>query len=74
MASTLGMSKIARLLNSNLKEELSAARKISLASVPILKQSALNRKSRKSLKPVRRNISAKKSKEDEAKAASDISK
>jgi ferritin-like metal-binding protein YciE len=40
MAITLGMSKVARLLNSNLKEELNAAKKITAARAPIMKQSA----------------------------------
>jgi hypothetical protein len=39
MANALGMSKVARLLNSNLKEELNAAKKITAAGAPIMKQS-----------------------------------
>src|ERR1700742_4562411 len=40
MATSLNMPKIARLLTSNLKEELATAKKITAASGPIMKQSA----------------------------------
>jgi ferritin-like metal-binding protein YciE len=40
MATALNMPKVVRLLNANLKEELGAAKKITAAGVPILKQSA----------------------------------
>ncbi len=40
MATTLGLTKAVRLLNSNLKEELAAVREINAAARPILKQSA----------------------------------
>ena len=40
MAAMLGMAKVTRLLNSNLKEELSAAKKVTKAGAPIMKQSA----------------------------------
>jgi ferritin-like metal-binding protein YciE len=75
MATTLGLSKIVRLLNANLKEELNAAKKITAAGVPILKQSARELeepKEQKKPKTGKEKYSAKKSKEDEAKAAPDL--
>src|SRR6202012_2529357 len=39
MATTLGIPKVVRLLNSNLKEELGAAKKITAAGIPIMKES-----------------------------------
>src|SRR6202012_6095314 len=63
MATTLGIPKVVRLLNSNLKEELVAAKKITAAGGPIMKQSASEPEEPK--KP-------KTSKEDEAKAAPDL--
>ena len=74
MAGTLGMSKVAKLLNSNLKEEVAAARKISAAGVPIMKLSALEPEEPKKPKTSKEKYSAKKSQEDEAKAAPDLSK
>jgi ferritin-like metal-binding protein YciE len=74
MASTLGMSKVVKLLNSNLKEEVAAAKKISAAGVPIMKQSALEPEEPKKRKTGKEKYSAKKSKEDEAEAAPDLSK
>lgn len=74
MASTLGISRVVKLLNSNLKEEVAAAKKISAAGVPIMKQSALEPEEPKKPKTGKEKYSAKKSKEDEAKAASDLSK
>jgi ferritin-like metal-binding protein YciE len=75
MATTLGLTRIVRLLNANLKEELNAAKKITAASVPILKQSAREpeeSKEPKKPKTGKEKYSAKKSKEDEAKAAPDL--
>jgi ferritin-like metal-binding protein YciE len=72
MATALGMPKVVRLLNSNLKEELGAAKKITAAGVPILKQSALEPEEPKKPKTGKEQYSAKKSKEDEAKAAPDL--
>ena len=74
MATTLGMSKVAKLLNSNLKEELNAAKKITAAGVPIMKQSAREPEEAKKPKTGKEKYSAKKSKEDEAKAASELNK
>ena len=75
MANTLGMSKIVRLLTSNLKEELSAAQKITAAGAPIMQQSASEPEEPeepKKPKTSKEKTSAKKSKEDEAEAAPDL--
>jgi ferritin-like metal-binding protein YciE len=74
MATTLGIPKVARLLNANLKEELGAAKKITAAAGPILKQSAKQPEEPKKPKTGKEKYSAKKSKEDEAKAAPDLAK
>ncbi len=74
MASTLGMPKVVRLLTANLKEELSAAKKITAAATAIMKQSAKEPEAPKKPKTGKEEYSAKKSKEDEAKAAPDFSK
>jgi len=74
MASTLGLPKIAKLLNSNLKEELSAAKKITSAGVAIMKQSSLEPEEPNKPKTGKEKYSAKKSKEDEAKAAPELNK
>jgi ferritin-like metal-binding protein YciE len=72
MATILGMPKVTRLLNSNLKEEVAAAKKITAAGTPIMKQSAQEPEEPKKPKTGKEKYSAKKSKEDEAKAAPDI--
>ena len=72
MATALGLPKITKLLNSNLKEELAAAKKITAAGVPILKQSAREPEEPKKTKTGKEKYSAKKSKEDEVKAAPDL--
>jgi ferritin-like metal-binding protein YciE len=69
MATTLGMSKVVKLLNSNLKEELAAAKKIAAASGPIMKQSAAELEAPKKPKTGKEKYSVMKSKEDEVKAA-----
>jgi ferritin-like metal-binding protein YciE len=69
MATALGMGKVVKLLNSNLKEEVAAARKITAAGGPILKQSAAEPEAPKKPKTGKEKYSAMKSKEDEAKAA-----
>src|ERR1700760_4960065 len=74
MATTLDLAKVARLLNSNLKEELSAAKKITAAGVPIMKESAREPEEPKKPKSGKEKYSAQKSKEDEAKAAPDLNK
>jgi ferritin-like metal-binding protein YciE len=73
MATTLGSTKVARLLNANLKEELAAAKKITAAAGPILKLSAKEPETPKKPKTGKEKYSAKKSKEDEQKAAPDRS-
>jgi ferritin-like metal-binding protein YciE len=72
MATALGMPKIVKLLNSNLKEELAAAKKITAAGGPILKQSAQEPEAPKEPKTGKEKYSAKKSKEDEAEAAPEL--
>jgi ferritin-like metal-binding protein YciE len=72
MATTLGLPKVARLLNANLKEEVNAAKKITAAAAPIMKQSAAEPEKPKKPKTGKEQYSAKKSKEDEAKAAPDL--
>jgi ferritin-like metal-binding protein YciE len=72
MATTLAMPKVAKLLSSNLKEELAAATKITAAGMPIMRQSAQEPEEPKKPKTGKENYSAKKSKEDEAKAAPDL--
>jgi ferritin-like metal-binding protein YciE len=72
MANTLKLPKIVKLLSANLKEELGAAKKITAASGPIMKQSAKEPEAPKKPKTGKEEYSAKKSKEDEAKAAPDV--
>ncbi len=69
MATALGMPKIVKLLNSNLKEELAAAKKITAAGGPIMKLSAKEPEAPKQPKTSKEKYSAKKSKEDEDEAA-----
>jgi hypothetical protein len=57
------------LLNSKLKEELAAAKKITAAGGPIMKQSAAEPEAAKKPKTGKEKYSAMKSNEDEAKAA-----
>ena len=72
MATALGLPKIVKLLNSSLKEELAAAKKITAAGAPIMKLSAKEPETPKEPKSGKEKYSAKKSKEDEAKAAPDL--
>src|ERR1700744_805497 len=65
MAAALAMPKIVKLLNSNLKEEITAAKKVTAASVSILKESAKEPEGTKKPKSGKEKYSAKKSKEDE---------
>lgn len=69
MATALGMGKVVKLLNSNLKEEVAAAKKITAAGAPIMKQSVTEPETPKKPKTGKEKYSAMKSKEDEAKAA-----
>ena len=72
MANTLGEAEIVSLLTESLNEELSAAKKITAAATPILKQSASEPEFEKGPKSGKEKYSAKKSKEDEAAAASSL--
>lgn len=72
MATALGMPKIVKLLNSNLKEEIAAAKKITAAGVPIMKLSAKEPEAPKQPKSGKEKYSATKSEEDESKAAPDL--
>jgi ferritin-like metal-binding protein YciE len=72
MATTLNLPKVVRLLNANLKEEVAAAKKITAAAQPILKKSAKEPETEKGPKSGKEKYSAKKSKEDEQKAAPDL--
>lgn len=74
MASTLGLAKVTKLLTANLKEELAAAKKVTAAGVSILKQAAKEPEAPKKPKSGKEQYSAKKSKEDEAKAAPELPK
>ena len=69
MATTLGMPKVVTLLKANLKEEMAAAKKVTAAGVPIMKQSAREPEAPKKPKTGKEKYSAMKSKEDEAKAS-----
>jgi ferritin-like metal-binding protein YciE len=74
MATTLAMPKVVKLLSANLKEELAAAKKVTAAGVPIMKQSAKEPETPKKPKSGKEKYSAEQSKEDEAKAAPDLNK
>jgi len=69
MAEILEEREIATLLGENLKQEIAAAEKISAAGVSILKQSAGEPEKEKKPKTGKEKYSAKKSSEDEKKAA-----
>jgi len=56
MATTLGMPKVVRFLNSNLKEELNAAKKITAAGAPIMRQSAREPEEPKSQRRAKKSI------------------
>jgi ferritin-like metal-binding protein YciE len=72
MATALGMPKIVKLLASNLKEELAAAKKITAAGAPIMKLSAKEPEAPKQPKTGKEKYSAVKSKEDESKSAPEL--
>jgi ferritin-like metal-binding protein YciE len=74
MATSLNMPKVVRLLAANLREELAAAKKITAAGAPIIKKSASEQETPKHPKTGKEKYSAKRSKEDEAKAAPDLTK
>jgi ferritin-like metal-binding protein YciE len=72
MAKVLGLSDVAELLTENLNEEVTAAKKILEAAHSILKESASEPEGDKKPKSGKEKYSAKKSIEDEKKAASDV--
>lgn len=72
MAQTLGLSKIATTLSRTLKEEQAAADKVTAASTPLMRQAASEREKEKGPKSGKEKYSAKKSREDEEKAARDL--
>ena len=72
MATGLGERKVASLLTANLREELAAAKKISKLAIPIIKRSASEPEAEKKPKTGKERYSAKKSKEDEQKAAQEL--
>jgi ferritin-like metal-binding protein YciE len=70
MAKALGEREIVALLKENLDEEIAAAKKITAAALPILKQSAQEpEEEEKKPKTAKEKTSARKSQEDERKAA-----
>jgi ferritin-like metal-binding protein YciE len=69
MAKTLGERDIVNLLTQNLQEELTAAKNVQAAAVNILKQAASEPDFETEPKSGKEKYSAKKSKEDEKKAA-----
>jgi ferritin-like metal-binding protein YciE len=73
MAKTLGMSEVVELLKENLAEEVEAAKKITVAAKPILREaSAQPEEEKKKPKSGKEKYSEKKSKEDEKKASPDV--
>jgi ferritin-like metal-binding protein YciE len=74
MAEALGETEIAGILRENLKEELAAAEKVTAAGVAILKRAAAEPDQDTGPQSGKEKYSAKKSKEDEAVAASAVKK
>lgn len=74
MAKTLALSKVVDLLTANLNEELAAAEKITAAAQPILKESSREPEKPKKSLSSKEKYSAKKSREDEKKAAPNLKK
>jgi ferritin-like metal-binding protein YciE len=72
MAKTLGEREVVSLLTENLNEELLAAKKVTAAAQPILKQSASEPEKAEKPKSGKEKYYDKKSKEDEKKAAPDL--
>jgi ferritin-like metal-binding protein YciE len=72
MAKTLGERGVVSLLTENLNEELLAAKKITAAAQPILKQSASEPEETEKPKTGKEKYSDKKSREDEKKAAPNL--
>jgi ferritin-like metal-binding protein YciE len=74
MANVLGLSDVAALLTENLSEEQAAAEKIMRTGQAILEESADEPETEKGPKSGKEKYSAKKSKEDEKKAAPELKK
>ncbi len=74
MAKTLGMGDVVSLLTENLNEELAAAKKVKAAGAPIMKAASRQAETPKGPKSGKEKYSAKKSKEDEKKAAPELKK
>jgi ferritin-like metal-binding protein YciE len=72
MAQGLGERKVISLLTANLREELAAAKKITKISLPLIKKSSTEPEAKPKPKSGKEKYSAKKSKEDETKAAQDL--
>ena len=72
MAKTLGLSEVVALLKENLAEEVAAAKKITVAAQPVLKEAAAQPEEPKAPKSGKEKYSAEKSREDEKKAAPDL--
>jgi ferritin-like metal-binding protein YciE len=74
MANTLSLSDIAGLLTESLNEELGAAKKIKAVAQPIFEEAANEPEEEEAPKTGKEKYSAKKSKEDEKKAAPELKK
>jgi ferritin-like metal-binding protein YciE len=74
MANVLGLSDVAALLEENLKEEQTAADKIMSTSQAIFEESVDEPEMEKGVKSGKEKYSAKKSREDEKKAAPELKK
>jgi ferritin-like metal-binding protein YciE len=72
MARTLGERQIVSLLSENLAEEAAAAKKITVASKPIMRQSAAEPEQETGSKSLKEKYSALKSRQDEKEAAPEI--
>ena len=74
MATTLGLSEVADLVTQNLEEEETAAKKILSVSQAILEDAAGEPETDEGPETAKEKTSARKSKEDEKKAASEVKK
>jgi ferritin-like metal-binding protein YciE len=74
MAKILGLSDVATLLNENLNEEVTAAKKILAAGQSILKSAASEPEMKKKAKSAKEKYSSQKSREDERNAAASLHK
>jgi ferritin-like metal-binding protein YciE len=74
MAKILGLSDVAALLNKNLNEEVTAAKKILAAGQSILKSAATEPEVKKKAKSAKEKYSSQKSREDERNAAAALHK